>query len=132
MKPLGIILLAAGLGKRMMSDLPKVLHYLGGRPLILYPLRIAQSLEPQRVAIVVGNGAEAVRQLCGGDGFTWVTQHEQLGTGHAVLCAAGCVGTLRALADWSSGCRMCYAVSKLFHINRRPQTYLRRPGGGRH
>ncbi len=87
MKPLGIILLAAGLGKRMMSDLPKVLHHLGGRPLILYPLRIAQSLEPQRVAIVVGNGAEGVRQLCGDDGITWVTQQEQLGTGHAVLCA---------------------------------------------
>ncbi|MCH7912654.1 MAG: bifunctional UDP-N-acetylglucosamine diphosphorylase/glucosamine-1-phosphate N-acetyltransferase GlmU [Deltaproteobacteria bacterium] len=87
MKPLGIILLAAGLGKRMMSDLPKVLHHLGGRPLILYPLRIAQSLEPQRVVIVVGNGAEGVRQLCGDDGITWVTQQEQLGTGHAVLCA---------------------------------------------
>jgi bifunctional UDP-N-acetylglucosamine pyrophosphorylase/glucosamine-1-phosphate N-acetyltransferase len=87
MKPLGIILLAAGLGKRMMSDLPKVLHHLGGRSLILYPLRIAQSLEPQRVAIVVGNGAEGVRQLCGDDGITWVTQQEQLGTGHAVLCA---------------------------------------------
>ena len=87
MRPLGIILLAAGLGKRMKSDLPKVLHRLGGRPLISYPLRIAQGLEPERVVVVVGNGAEEVRQSCGEDGITWVTQQEQLGTGHAVRCA---------------------------------------------
>ncbi|MEE8077250.1 MAG: bifunctional UDP-N-acetylglucosamine diphosphorylase/glucosamine-1-phosphate N-acetyltransferase GlmU [Candidatus Binatia bacterium] len=87
MRPLGIILLAAGLGKRMKSDLPKVLHRLGGRPLILYPLKIAQGLEPEKVVVVVGNGAEEVRQSCGKDGITWVTQQEQLGTGHAVRCA---------------------------------------------
>jgi bifunctional UDP-N-acetylglucosamine pyrophosphorylase/glucosamine-1-phosphate N-acetyltransferase len=95
MRPLGIILLAAGLGKRMKSDLPKVLHRLGGRPLISYPLRIAQGLEPDKVVVVVGNGAEEVRQSCGEEGITWVTQQEQLGTGHAVRCAGEIFGDFR-------------------------------------
>ncbi len=69
MRPLGIILLAAGLGKRMRSEVPKVLHRLGGRPLILYPLKIAQGLEPEKVVVVVGNGAEEVRQSCGEDSY---------------------------------------------------------------
>ncbi|MFQ5813263.1 MAG: bifunctional N-acetylglucosamine-1-phosphate uridyltransferase/glucosamine-1-phosphate acetyltransferase, partial [Anaerolineae bacterium] len=67
--------------------MPKVLHRLGGRPLIMYPLRIAQSLDPEKVVIVVGHGAEEVRRSCDDAGITWVHQREQLGTGHAVRCA---------------------------------------------
>ncbi len=86
MRELGVILLAAGLGKRMKSSLPKVLHRLGGKPLLFYPLRTARELNPQRVVIVVGSGADAVRRACGDEEITWVLQERQLGTGHAVRC----------------------------------------------
>jgi len=62
MGDLGVILLAAGLGKRMNSSLPKVLHRLAGKPLLSYPLRSARSLSPQRLVIFVGQGADAVKQ----------------------------------------------------------------------
>ncbi|MFQ5903144.1 MAG: bifunctional UDP-N-acetylglucosamine diphosphorylase/glucosamine-1-phosphate N-acetyltransferase GlmU [Candidatus Binatia bacterium] len=86
MRDLGVILLAAGLGKRMKSSLPKVLHHLGGKPLLLYPLRTSRSLNPKRLAILVGHGADAVKQACDDDGITWVFQERQLGTGHAARC----------------------------------------------
>jgi len=87
MNDLGVIILAAGLGKRMNSSLPKVLHCIGGKPLFSYPLKIARSLNPKKIAVVVGHGAESVRQACSDNGVTWVMQKKQLGTGHAVGCA---------------------------------------------
>jgi len=86
MENLGVILLAAGLGKRMNSSLPKVLHLLGGRPLLWYPLRTAKSLKPQKIAVVIGPSADKVRRACNEDGIGWVIQEKQLGTGHAVRC----------------------------------------------
>ena len=87
MKQLGIILLAAGQGTRMSSTQPKVLHRLGGKALFLHALETARGLRPERVAIVIGHGATAVRQACSDDDIRWVIQDKQLGTGHAVLCA---------------------------------------------
>jgi bifunctional UDP-N-acetylglucosamine pyrophosphorylase/glucosamine-1-phosphate N-acetyltransferase len=87
MDELGIILLAAGQGTRMKSDLPKVLHPLGGKPLFLHALETAQRLRPERIAVVIGHGADAVRQAYSGNGVAWAIQDKQLGTGHAVLCA---------------------------------------------
>ena len=87
MHELGIILLAAGHGTRMKSDLPKVLHSLGGKALFLHALDTAQRLGPERVAVVVGHGADAVRRAYKGNGVAWAIQDKQLGTGHAVLCA---------------------------------------------
>jgi bifunctional UDP-N-acetylglucosamine pyrophosphorylase/glucosamine-1-phosphate N-acetyltransferase len=87
MQELGVILLAAGQGTRMRSDLPKVVHPLGGKPLLLHALGTAQRLKPSRVAVIVGHGADRVRQACSGSDVTWVIQDQQLGTGHAVLCA---------------------------------------------
>jgi bifunctional UDP-N-acetylglucosamine pyrophosphorylase/glucosamine-1-phosphate N-acetyltransferase len=87
MQELGVILLAAGQGTRMKSHLPKVLHPLVGRPLFLHALGTAQRLTPKRVAIVIGHGADAVRSVYPGNNVAWVTQEQQLGTGHAVLCA---------------------------------------------
>jgi bifunctional UDP-N-acetylglucosamine pyrophosphorylase/glucosamine-1-phosphate N-acetyltransferase len=87
MQELGIILLAAGQGTRMKSDLPKVLHSLGGKPLFLHALQTAQRLKPARVAIVIGHGADAVRRAYPSNNVAWITQEQQLGTGHAVLCA---------------------------------------------
>lgn len=87
MQNIGVILLAAGQGTRMKSSLPKVLHCLGGTPLFQRALRSAQRLEPARVAIVVGHGAQTVRQSYPANDVQWVIQEQQLGTGHAVLCA---------------------------------------------
>ena len=87
MHQLGIILLAAGQGTRMKSDLPKVLHSLGGKALFVHALETAQRLGPERVAVVIGHGADAVRQAYRGNGVVWTIQEKQFGTGHAVLCA---------------------------------------------
>jgi bifunctional UDP-N-acetylglucosamine pyrophosphorylase/glucosamine-1-phosphate N-acetyltransferase len=87
MTDLGVILLAAGQGTRMKSELPKVLHPLGGKPLFLHALDTARRLSPRIIAIVVGHGADAVRQVPSAKDVTWVIQERQLGTGHAVLCA---------------------------------------------
>lgn len=86
MQELGVILLAAGQGTRMKSALPKVLHPLGGKPLFLHALGTAQRLKPEPVAVIVGHGAETVRQAYLGSDVDWRVQEQQLGTGHAVLC----------------------------------------------
>ena len=85
--PLEVIVLAAGLGKRMRSDLPKVLHPLAGRPLLAHVLDTARSLSPRKIVVVHGHGAEQVQAAFAEDGMDWVLQAEQLGTGHAVLQA---------------------------------------------
>src|SRR5512142_1629666 len=87
MGEIGAILLAAGQGKRMCSSLPKVSHALCGKPLLLYPLSAARSLGAAKIVIVIGHAAEAVRRCCPDGDISWVTQEQQLGTGHAVLCA---------------------------------------------
>jgi bifunctional UDP-N-acetylglucosamine pyrophosphorylase/glucosamine-1-phosphate N-acetyltransferase len=86
---LDVIVLAAGLGKRMHSDLPKVLHPLAGRPLLSHVLDTARTLSPRRIFVVHGHGAERVRAaFAGASDLEWVLQAEQLGTGHAVQQAA--------------------------------------------
>lgn len=68
----------------MNSDLPKVLHRLGGKPLISHVLKTAQELRPDRLLVVVGHGREEVVKELAGTGAEWVVQEPQLGTGHAV------------------------------------------------
>ncbi len=80
------LILAAGKGVRMQSDLPKVLHLLMGRPLVWYVVEAARQATGERPAVVVGYGADQVRQALG-DAVDYVLQEEQLGTGHAVLQA---------------------------------------------
>lgn len=80
------VILAAGQGTRMKSALPKVLHPLGGRPMIHWSLDHARTVGADPIVMVVGNGADAVR-ACVGDGVLYATQAEQLGTGHATLQA---------------------------------------------
>jgi bifunctional UDP-N-acetylglucosamine pyrophosphorylase/glucosamine-1-phosphate N-acetyltransferase len=87
MNHIGVIVLAAGQGTRMKSDIPKVLHRLGGTPLFLHALRAAQKLKPSRIAVIVGHGGTAVQQAYPGKDLCWVIQEKQLGTAHAVLCA---------------------------------------------
>jgi len=82
--PLDVIVLAAGQGKRMRSDLPKVLHPIGGRPLLGHVLDTARALKPRKTVVVHGHGAEKVRSAFAQAPVEWVLQSEQLGTGHAV------------------------------------------------
>ena len=89
--PLDVLILAAGLGTRMRSRTAKVLHRLGGRPLIAHVCRAANALSPRRVYVVVGHQAEEVKQAVteemGEGGAVFVTQAEQRGTGDAVMSA---------------------------------------------
>ncbi|SER28885.1 bifunctional UDP-N-acetylglucosamine pyrophosphorylase / Glucosamine-1-phosphate N-acetyltransferase [Nitrosomonas sp. Nm51] len=84
---LSIIILAAGLGKRMHSSLPKVLHALAGKPLLSHVLDLAKKLSPDQICVVIGHGGERVKEIVNDASLTWVTQEPQLGTGHAVLQA---------------------------------------------
>ncbi len=84
---LSIVILAAGQGKRMRSRRPKVLQSLAGRPLLAHVLDTARALAPDAIHVVIGHGAEMVLGECAADDIQWVMQHEQLGTGHAVLQA---------------------------------------------
>jgi bifunctional UDP-N-acetylglucosamine pyrophosphorylase / glucosamine-1-phosphate N-acetyltransferase len=81
---LSIIILAAGQGTRMRSSLPKVLHRIGGRPLLQHVLDTAQAFDDADIHVVIGHGAERVREHFEHACVDWVVQAEQLGTGHAV------------------------------------------------
>src|SRR5687768_5609868 len=87
MSKLNIVILAAGLGKRMHSALPKVLHPLAGKPLLTHVLDRAQALSPRQICVVYGHGGEAVPQAINDENLTWVQQVPQLGTGHALMQA---------------------------------------------
>ena len=84
---LKVVILAAGKGKRMASNLPKVLHSIGGKPMLEHVVQTAHTLAPDSVIVVYGNGGEQVRSACSDLAVTWIEQTEQLGTGHAVLQA---------------------------------------------
>lgn len=84
---LSIVILAAGQGTRMRSSLPKVLHPLGGRPMLAHVLARAQDLSADAIHVVIGHEAHLVRDAFAGAGVNWVLQEEQLGTGHAVAQA---------------------------------------------
>ncbi len=103
---LEIIILAAGQGKRMRSSLPKVLHRVGGKPMLQHLIETAQKLRPKRIHIVVGHGKDEVietisaglqaapdaRKKTVNRKINWVTQSKQRGTGHAVKLALADVG----------------------------------------
>jgi bifunctional UDP-N-acetylglucosamine pyrophosphorylase/glucosamine-1-phosphate N-acetyltransferase len=84
---LSIVILAAGQGTRMRSGLPKVLHPLGGQPLLGHVIACAHALAADAIHVVIGHGAELVRTAFADAGVNWVLQGEQLGTGHAVAQA---------------------------------------------
>ena len=114
------MILAAGQGKRMRSDLAKVLHPLAGRSLLSHVIDTARLLAPGKLCVVIGHGAEEVRECIADDSIEWAVQERQLGTGHAVMQAlphlAGdatilvlygdvpliASGTLRSLVDAAS------------------------------
>jgi bifunctional UDP-N-acetylglucosamine pyrophosphorylase/glucosamine-1-phosphate N-acetyltransferase len=136
-----LIILAAGQGTRMNSELPKVLHKVAGAPLLVHAMRAGASLEPERTVIVAGHGADLVTAAARDcdENAEVVLQAEQLGTGHAVAQA------LPALAGFAGKVIVLYGdtpfirpetLEKLaasnaditvlgFHTNSRPQRYGR-------
>ena len=84
MNELNIVILAAGKGTRMHSNTPKVLHEIGGKPILAHVIACAKALKPKNIIVVYGFGGEArCVRLCTKN-IIWVNQAEQLGTGHAV------------------------------------------------
>lgn len=87
-KNIAVIILAAGMGTRMKSDKAKVLHKIQGRPMILYVVETARKIAGDDVIVVIGNQAEEVRAtISDAAELLFADQDQQLGTGHAVLCA---------------------------------------------
>lgn len=88
MNALSTVILAAGRGKRMYSDLPKVLHPIGGQPMLGRVITTARQLTPDVLVVVYGHGGERVRETFAGDSdLRWAEQAQQLGTGHALKMA---------------------------------------------
>jgi bifunctional UDP-N-acetylglucosamine pyrophosphorylase / glucosamine-1-phosphate N-acetyltransferase len=85
--PLSVVILAAGQGKRMNSDLPKVLQPLAGRPLLQHVIRTAREIHPTNIYVVYGHGGAQVQAAFAHEDVEWVLQADQLGTGHAVMQA---------------------------------------------
>ena len=84
---MNIVILAAGMGKRMQSALPKVLHPLAGKPLLSHVIDTARTLSPTRLCVIYGHGGEAVPEACRAEDIRFAKQEPQLGTGHAVMQA---------------------------------------------
>ncbi len=93
-RPLGAVILAAGLGKRMNSDLPKVVHKVAGQPMVRWVVQACREAGADPIVLVIGHGGEAVRSIFAGDDadIRYVTQDKQLGTGHATKCASPVLG----------------------------------------
>ncbi|MCE9662106.1 bifunctional UDP-N-acetylglucosamine diphosphorylase/glucosamine-1-phosphate N-acetyltransferase GlmU [Halomonas sp. M5N1S17] len=94
---LDVVILAAGQGTRMRSQLPKVLHRLAGKPMVCHVIDTAQRLEADRMHVVVGHGADRVRQALGEYPVRFALQAEQKGTGHAVAQALDGLGKGKVL-----------------------------------
>src|SRR5882672_9590605 len=90
---INVVILAAGQGKRMRSNLPKVLHLLAGRPLIAHVIATARALKPARICVVYGHGGEQVPQAVKASDLVFVRQQPQLGTGHALAQALPNLGS---------------------------------------
>lgn len=100
--PLAVIVLAAGKGTRMKSDLHKVLHPIAGHPMLLHLLGSLGELNPARQVIVAGDRREQIEAALGGSGAEVVVQDPQLGTAHAALMAKD------ELADFEGLVLVCF------------------------
>lgn len=87
-KTLSAVILAAGKGTRMYSDLPKVLHCVAGKPMVKHVIDTATALGAENVHLIYGHGGELMRERLANEKVNWVFQNEQLGTAHAVQQAA--------------------------------------------
>ena len=87
-KPLSVVILAAGKGTRMYSDLPKVLHPVAGKPMVKHVIDTAKQLNARQINLIYGHGADLLKERLADEPVNWVFQAEQLGTGHAMQQAA--------------------------------------------
>lgn len=87
-KPLSVVILAAGKGTRMYSDLPKVLHPVAGKPMVQHVIETAKALNAANIHLIYGHAAERLQNALANEPVHWVYQAEQLGTGHAMQQAA--------------------------------------------
>lgn len=94
---LDVVILAAGQGTRMRSVLPKVLHPVAGQSMLGHVIDTARGLKPKAIHVVIGHGAEQVRERLAADDLNFVVQAEQLGTGHAVAQALPALTAERVL-----------------------------------
>jgi bifunctional UDP-N-acetylglucosamine pyrophosphorylase / glucosamine-1-phosphate N-acetyltransferase len=101
--PLALVILAAGKGTRMKSDLPKVLHPLMGRPMLEYVIKTAKALRPQKSVIVVGHQASRVQAAFPDFDGSFVIQSPQLGTGHALQTARKALASFKGAVLVLSG-----------------------------
>jgi UDP-N-acetylglucosamine diphosphorylase/glucosamine-1-phosphate N-acetyltransferase len=92
-----VLILAAGKGTRMKSDLAKVLHVLNGKPLLHYSLATAKSAGAEKIVVIIGHQADKIRDDFSGSGCLFVEQKPQLGTGHAVLQAKDLLADYKGL-----------------------------------
>lgn len=88
MNKLSVVILAAGKGTRMYSDLPKVLHPIAGKPMVKHVIDTASQLNAENIHLIYGHGADLLKQRLADEPVNWVFQAEQLGTGHAMQQAA--------------------------------------------
>ena len=84
-KNVSVVILAAGKGTRMKSDMAKVLHPVCGKPMLAYPVETARAVGARKIVVVIGHQADVVRETFGREGLTFVEQRQQLGTAHAIL-----------------------------------------------
>jgi len=84
---LQIIILAAGMGKRMFSQTPKVLHSIAGKPMLTRVVEVAQQLNPDNIHIIYGHGGDQIKRQLAHLPVNWIFQEQQAGTGHAVMQA---------------------------------------------
>ena len=87
-KPLSVVILAAGKGTRMYSDLPKVLHPIAGKPMVKHVIDTVKHLNARQINLIYGHGADLLKERLADEPVNWVFQVEQLGTGHAMQQAA--------------------------------------------
>ena len=97
MQGLDIVILAAGKGTRMHSQIPKVLHTLAGKPMVQHVLDTALGLQPDRTHVVIGHGADQLREALAENAVQFAVQAEQKGTGHAVAQALEQLGSGKVL-----------------------------------
>ena len=98
-KKIDVLILAAGMGTRMKSAKPKVLHELLGKPMVEYILSAVKGLCAEPPVVVIGSGAEQVKAKLG-DNARFVLQDPQLGTAHAVGCARNCCRAGLTRSSW--------------------------------
>jgi len=121
--PIACVVLAAGLGKRMYSSKPKVLHELCGRPMLQYVLDAVEGVNPERTVIVVGKHSEQIRRAVTGSRISYAVQKEPKGTGDALLKALPLLGSFEGTILVLNGDTPLITVNTLKHFLERSRKH---------